>query len=177
MRFFISAIAFALALTPAFAAVQGKDGFYHTGDGIQTAAHWPFTMELFTVAHDTKDIPAVKTRQAMIELDADKRLTLRMLRDVSVSHLKTGLEDRYRLNGYCDADEIHRFLAGLQGLSVPTGSSIVITYDANSKTTTLAAPSGSVTSVQGVKFMEATWSIWFGVSKPASLGDQLIAKL
>jgi len=170
-------LALPILSVPAFAAEFSADGYYHTGDGIQTAAHWPFTLELFSVAHDTKELPASKTRKAMIEMDADKRLTLRMLRDVPTEHLKMGLQDRYQLNGYSNTEKIHQFLTPLHGATVPTGSTLIISYDAKSKVTTLEAAGGLSASVEGADFMQATWKIWFGLSKPATLGDQLLSKL
>jgi hypothetical protein len=152
------------------------DGFSRTGSGIQTANHWPFTIEVFAISHECKRPPARKTRQAMIELEADKRFSLRMLRDIDAAKLRAGLRDGYRRNHYDDDARIGQFLSALSG-ALPQGKQLWITYDASRKSTRLTVDGGGTAVVDGPTFMKATWSIWFGLSKPAELGDALIKDL
>lgn len=166
----------ACVLVPALGAAEQTATFISTGEGVQTAAHWPFTIELFTVTHEMKVLPAAHTRQAIADSDTDKRITLRMLREIEVQYLKTGLKDRYQLNGYTGFSEIDQLLKPLDMPTLAPGATITISYDATEKRTTLTQGANSA-SVEGTDFMQATWRIWFGHSKPASLGDQLINKI
>jgi hypothetical protein len=158
------------------AAQRGADGYYRTGSAIQTANHWPFTMDVFAIWHDTKQLPSAKTRQAMIDLDADKRFTMRMLRELDADKLRGGLREGYHRNGYNDDAAIERFLSPLLG-TLPNGKAMWILYDPGSKQTRLLVDGGASASVEGVAFMKATWSIWFGKSKPSNIGDELIKEL
>ena len=171
----VSMLALGLVSTPAHGAPPGPDGFVRTGQGIQTASHWPFTIEVFTIAHDIKALPEQKTRQAMIDADVDKRFSLRMLREVEAAKLRAGLRDGYKRNGYADNERIDRFLAGFS--DAPKGKAMSIVYDAGAKETRLIVDGAVTTTVDGSAFMKATWSIWFGKSKPVSLGDELIKEL
>ena len=160
----------------ALAAPPGPDGYFRTGEATQTANHWPFTIDVFSIAHDVKQLPTAKTRQAMIEVEVDKRFVMRMLRDVDADKLRSGLRDGYKRNGYSDSARIDRFLAGLAG-TLPKGKAMWITYDAGAMQTRLVVDGGASVTVEGVPFMRATWSIWFGKSKPADVGDALVSQL
>jgi hypothetical protein len=164
------------AAPQALAAPPGPDGFVRTGEGVQTASHWPFTVDVFVIAHEIKTVPDVKTRQAMIELDVDKRFSLRMLRDLDAAKLRSGLRDGYRRNGYSDGERMDRLFAGVPD-GLPKGKRMSIGYDAAAKETRLVVDGAATATVDGVAFMKATWSIWFGKSKPATLGDELVKEL
>jgi hypothetical protein len=160
----------------AWAAQRGADGYYRTGSAIQTANHWPFTMDVFAIRHDVKQLPAVRTRQAMIDLDVDKRFSMKMLRELDADKLRGGLRDGYHRNAYTDDAVIGRFLSALTG-ALANGRAMWIVYDAGAKQTRLVVEGGATTSVDGITFMKATWSIWFGKSKPSDIGDALIKDL
>jgi hypothetical protein len=160
----------------ASAAQRSADGYYRTGSAIQTANHWPFTMDVLAIGHDVKQLPPAKTRQAMIELDADKRFAMKVLRDLDADKLRAGLRDGYHRNGYTDDSVIGRFLSALQG-TLANNRAMWIVYDAGAKQTRLVVDGGATTSVDGVAFMKATWSIWFGKAKPSGIGDALIKDL
>jgi hypothetical protein len=166
----------ALAARSARATPTSPDGFHRTGSAVQTANHWPFTMDVFAIWHECRDVPATRSRQALVELDADKRFTLRMLRDVDADRLRAGLRDGYHRNGYTDDGRIDRFLSALTG-TLPSGKVVWIVYDAPRKTTRLVVDGGATATMDGVAFMEATWSIWLGRSKPSELGDALVRDL
>jgi len=158
------------------ASSPSPDGYYRTGEAIQTANHWPFTIEVFAIWHDTKQLPAVKTRQAMIDLDVDKRFSLRMMRDVDADKLWGGLRDGFRRNGYDDSVRIDRFLSALSG-TLPKGKAVWITYDSQAKVTHIVVDGGASATIDGVPFMKAAWSLWFGKSKPSDMGDALLSQL
>jgi hypothetical protein len=166
-----------LTISPmAPAAQRAADGYYRTGSAVQTANHWPFTIELFTIWHDTMQLPPANTRRAIIDLDADKRFTLQMMRDLDADKLRTGLREAFHRNGYADDATIDRFLAPLSG-TLANGKLMWIYYDATEKRTRLLVDANALSSIEGFDFMRATWSIWFGNSKPSDIGDALIKDL
>ncbi len=169
-------VASLLTISPAVRAAQrGADGYYRTGSAVQTASHWPFTMEVFTIWHHTRRLPSANTRRAIIDLDADKRFTLQMMRDLDADKLRGGLREGFHRNGYKDDAVIARFLAPLSG-TLAKGKTIWIFYDAATKRTRLVVDANA-SSIEGVELMRAVWSIWFGNSKPSDLGDALIKEL
>ena len=56
-------------------------------------------------------------------------------------------------------------------------SSVVITYNATAKTTTIWMQGMGSATIPGVDFMKAVWSLWFGNIDQPKLGDQLISKM
>jgi hypothetical protein len=54
---------------------------------------------------------------------------------------------------------------------------VTITYNSATKQTTFWEQGGGTQVVDGLDFMKATWSIWFGKIDQPSLGDALISKL
>ena len=74
-----------------------------------------------------------------------------------------------------DAAKIGKFI-GVFKAEILEKQKVTIVYDAAKKTTTITAPGGSAT-VEGVEFMKAVWSLWFGKIDQPKLGDQLIQKL
>jgi hypothetical protein len=165
-----------LASSVALAAQRNADGYYRTGAAIQTANHWPFTMNVLSIWHETKELPSPKSRQAMIELDADKRFAMRTLRDLEGDKLRGGLREGYHRNGFTDDAVIASFLSALPS-TLPSGKSMWITYDATAKQTRLLVDGGSSSAVAGVAFMKGTWSLWFGKAKPDDIGDALLKDL
>jgi hypothetical protein len=166
----------AIALLPFDArASPTADGWVRTGEAVQTANHWPFTMDVFAIWHEVKELPATRSRQSMIDLLGDKRFALRMLRDVDADRLRAGLREGYRRNGFDDGARIDRLLAPLSG-TLPKDRVVWIAYDGPAARTRLVVEGGATATVDGVDFMRATWSIWFGKSKPADLGDALAGR-
>ncbi len=155
------------------AAGAAPDGYHHTGDAVLKANHWPFTIELFAVAHDMKDLPAEKSRQAVIALDTDKRLTLRFLRDMDPDRITQWLENEYARGGFRDAERIRAVVGAFGAARLAKDEQAVIQYDAATQVTTVTVGSGAAVPVKGVDFMRATWAVWFG----RSLGDSLVARL
>jgi hypothetical protein len=178
IRIALLAVVVGLVFAPRIAAAidRGPDGYYRTGAATQTANHWPFTMDVFAIWHDVRQPPATKSRQAMIDLDADKRFTMRMLRDLDGDKLRAGLRDGYHRNGFTDDAAIDRFLAALPP-RLSNGAALWIVYDAAAGQTRLVVDGGQSSSISGAAFMRATWSIWFGRSKPADIGDALMRNL
>jgi hypothetical protein len=171
-----TAAAVALVASVALAEPRGADGYHRTGTAIQTANHWPFTIDVFAIWHEARELPRARSRQAMIDLDADKRFAMRMMRDLDGDKLRGGLRDGYRRNGFADDAVIAGFLSAIPS-TLPNGKTLFITYDASAKQTRLLVDGGASASVDGVAFMKATWSIWFGNSKPQDIGDALLKDL
>jgi hypothetical protein len=173
----LSIVAALLTLSSAARAAQrASDGYYRTGSAVQTANHWPFTIDVFAIWHDTWQLPSMNTRQALINLDVDKRFTMQMMRDLDAGRLRDGLREGFHRNGYTDDAIIDRFLAPLTG-TLAKGKTMWILYDATEKRTRLLLDANASSSIVGVEFMRATWSLWFGNSKPSDIGDALIKDL
>jgi hypothetical protein len=147
----------------------GPDGYYRTG---QAEPH----KGVVRVDHAVKVLPAERRRQSLVELDVDKRLTIHALSEIDADNMRKVLRERYAKRGFADIARVERFLAGLTG-KIPPNHSVVISYDAGSKVTQLAAAGRGATSADGVDFMKATWSLWLGESVPSSLADSLMSNL
>jgi hypothetical protein len=155
LRFVVSALCLSIAVVAATrgaaGAPQAADGFYETGKAIQTAHHWPFSIDVFAMWHYMKQLPQTKTKQAIIDADIDKRFAL------------------------ATTYEFSKVLATLADASLKKDDVLNIVYDARAKTTTFGRTNGPSTQVDGVPFMTATWSIWFGSSRPGDIGDRLMS--
>jgi hypothetical protein len=163
-------------VTTARALEPGKDGWYSTGDGIRTKKVAFVSVKVYAISHATKQLPPTKSKQAMIDLDADKRFAWRMLRDVDVDKIQNALREAYALNGYSDGGKIGA-MVGAFTHDLKEGTGVTITYDSNAKTTTIHVSGDGSATVPGVDFMKATWSIWFGKIDQPDLGDALIARM
>jgi hypothetical protein len=172
----VAFIATVLVAAQALALDPGKDGWFHTGDGVRVKKIAFVSVKVYAIGHDTKKLPDTKSKQAMIDLDADKRLTLRMLRDVDAEKMRNALRDAYGMNGYSDAGKIGSFL-GVFTHDIKEGATVGITYDPNSKSTTIRVAGDGSATVQGVDFMKATWSVWFGKIDQSELGDALLSRM
>ena len=169
-------VALAISL-PALALDKGADGFYLTGSGTRVKKVAFITANVYDVWHYAKDLPASKSRRAIIDLDADKKLIWRMKRDVDAEKIKTALADGYAKNGYGDKGKIGQFLAAVNA-ELKENAVITIKYDAGAKKTSITIQGAGAASVDGVDFMKATWSVWFGsMPDQPGLGDSLISKL
>lgn len=167
-----------LTLAPALASAldPDKDGWFHTGDGVREKTVLLVSVRAYTIGHWTKKLPAKKSKQAVIDLDADKKIVFVMLRDVGASKIKTMFRDAYELNGYGDKAKIDTFV-GVFTKELTKGTRTTISYDAATKATTVTMQGGGTATVAGHDFMRATWSHWFGKTDQPALGDALISKL
>jgi hypothetical protein len=146
----------------------GADGFYRTGD---VEPH----RGILRLAHEVRVLPRVRSRQALLELDADKRMSLQALRELPGDRARRTLGERYAKRGFTDAARVERFLAPLHG-PIAKGSSIVFAYDSATQTTHLTVGDAH-TSETGLDFMRATWALWFGPTAPAATAEELMRHL
>jgi hypothetical protein len=175
--FFFVAVCVALltSIVPSH-ALEKVGGYFHTGDSIRKKSLVLGSVDVYAIGHDMKELPATKSKQAVIDIDTGKRFTWQMKRDVSAEKIQTALREAYAKNGYNDGAKISQFL-GVFNAELKDKQFVVITYDSDKKTTTLQVQGGGSASVAGVDFMKATWSIWFGKIDQPSLSDELISKI
>ena len=174
MRTMLAVAALALLAMPASALERGSDGLFHTGDGIRYKKIAFINIKVYSIDHAMKDLPAQKSKQAVINADVDKQLHWKMLRTVGAGKIRDALREAYAKNGYNDAAKIGSFVDSITK-ELKEGDSVTIKYDAARKATTITSPAGTAT-VGGEDFMKATWSIWFGNIDQKNLGDELIDK-
>src|SRR4051794_27065346 len=172
MRTLFALAAVALMALPASALERDRDGYFHTGDGIRYKKVAFIHVKVYAIDHYMKDLPAQKSKQAVIDADVDKRISWKMLRSVDAEKIKNALREAYAKNGYGDAGKIGSFVDALTK-ELREGDAVTIKYDALKKATTITSPAGSAT-VPGEEFMKATWSIWFGKIDQKDLGDSLL---
>lgn len=175
---FSSRLALVIALACAsslFAAERGKDGYFETGQGVRTKKIAFFHVKVYQIESFAKELPPTPSKQAMIELESDKRLEWKMLRSVGAQKIKDAMREAYQMNGFHDQAKIDAINAPFVD-ELPSGGTVTISYNAATKTTTLSAE-GRSASVRGEDFMRATWSIWFGRIDQPSLQDALLSKL
>lgn len=165
-----------LAVNSAFALERGKNGYYHTGDGIRVKSIAFLKLKIYVIGHDMRELPSAKTKRAVIDADVDKRISWRMLRDAGGDRLQGILRDSLAKNGYTDASKIGPFLGAFRG-GLKENDTVVISYTAASKTTLVQVQGAAPASLIGSDFMKAVWSIWFGNSDDPELGNALISKL
>jgi hypothetical protein len=166
-----------LALVLAFAPSARADGWVHTGDAVRTKSVGPFTAKVYAIRHDMKEKPAAKSKQAVVDADVDKKFTWRMLRDVDSEKIKKALREAFAMNGFNDGGRIGTFVGAFNKDEVKENSTVVISYTAANKSTTIWVQNGGSASVAGDDFMKAVWSLWFGKIDQPSMGDQLISLL
>jgi hypothetical protein len=131
-------------------------------------------VKVYAIEHFMKELPAQKSKEAVIAAKVDKRLAWKMLRSVDGQKMQHALREAYAMNGYGDAAKIDAFMKPLAG-ELKEAQTVVISYDAARGSTTMTSPLSTVT-VTGDDFMKATWSIWFGKIDQPGLGDSLIAR-
>ncbi len=179
MRRLGSFLAFALALLIAapslFAQERDKDGFVKTGEGIRLKKVAFFNVKVYDIQSFAKEVPSAKSKEGMINLDADKKLAWKMLRSVDAEKIRNALREAYAKNNYANSAKIEQLIAPLSS-ELKEGSWVTIAYDAGAKKTTLYSGSAKAT-VDGADFMKATWSIWFGNIDQPSLSDSLLTNL
>ena len=72
----------------AFAIEPSADGPYHAGDAVRVKTLVFVKIRAYAISHYMRALPATKSKRAVIEIDTDKRLTFRMLRDVGADKIK-----------------------------------------------------------------------------------------
>lgn len=162
-------------VSSATALERDPDGFFHTGDGIRVKKIAFVKIKVYAIDHYMKELPAQKSKEAVIDAEVDKRFVWKMLRNVEASKIKTALREAYANNGFGDAAKIDSFVNALNR-DFKEGDAVTIRFDAAQKATTLTGPGGTVT-VPGDDFMKATWRIWLGKIDQPGLGDALIQRL
>jgi len=163
-------VSLALVGGPLSAAGTDAGAYKPTGDAVLKANHWPFTVELLSVRHEMRDLPAERSRRAVIEFDGDKRLTVHALRAIDAKRLTSWLRDGYDDARYRDEARIQEILGAFSN-ALQKDEEAVIQYDAASRTTTVTVGRRAPVQVTGAEFMRATWAVWFEV------GDGLVARL
>src|SRR6185503_7352319 len=103
---FVSLAALLFLATPAHAIALGPDGYYQTGQGIRHKKVGFVNAKVYSITSEVKQLPPQKSKQAMINLDANKRLTWRMLRKVDADKIQNALREAYAMNGYHDRAKI-----------------------------------------------------------------------
>jgi len=174
--FLAALVAALLVVVSATALERGKDGWFHTGDGVRVKKIAFVSVNVYQVGHDMKELPSAKSKQAVIDADVTKRVVWKMMRDVDPEKIRNALTEGYAMNGFTDSARIGQFL-GVLNRELKEGQFVVITYDADKKATTLQVQNGGSVTVPGADFMKATWSLWFGKIDQPSLGDSLISKI
>ena len=178
-RAVVAHVLLALALmtlaVSAWALDPGPDGWYHTGDGVRVKKVI-FNFDVYAISHDMKALPPAKSKQAVIDMDTDKRFTWRMLRDVEQEKIQNAVKEAFAMNGYTDQSKIGPYVAAFSG-DRQKGQVITIKYDSTAKAVSVTVQGGGTATIPGIKFMKAVWSIWFGKIDQPSLGDQLIRNL
>lgn len=176
-RFLLVSTVAALALwgSLSLAIEPSKDGWYHTGDAVRVKTIAFIEIKAYAVSHYVKVLPSAKSKRAVIELEADKRVSFRMLRDVGADKIKKMFRDAFADNGYTHAPSIEAFVGAFKA-DLKDGTVTTVVYDAAKQATTISTSGGTAT-VAGAPFMRATWSVWFGKMDQPALGDALISKL
>jgi hypothetical protein len=147
-----------------------------TGSGIRVKTIAFIDIKVYAISHYMKQLPATKSKRAVIDMDTDKKFVWTMKRDVDHEKIIKALKDAYALNGYTDSAKIGQLIGAFKG-ELKENSSVSIVYNADQKTTTVTVAGGGSATVSGVDFMKATWSIWFGKIDQPDLGDKLINKI
>ena len=171
------AMAAFFSVTSAWALDRGGDGYFHTGSGTRVK-HITIIgdVNVYAIGHAMKDLPPVKSKQAVIDMDTSKFFAWTMLRDVGEEKIQNALREAYQLNGYGDTAKINQALI-VFNKELTEKTTVRISYDSATKSTTFSVGGGSSTTIPSIEFMKATWSIWFGKIDQPSLSDALISKI
>ena len=166
-----------LALTTLlFSAVSFGGDWIHTGSGIRVKTILIVDVNVYSISHFMHQLPSTKSKRAVIDMETGKKFECKMLRDLEGEKLKSALKDAYAMNGYTDRAKIDKILNAFNG-DLKEGQRFSINYDNDKKSTTFTVEGQGSVGVDGVDFMKATWSIWFGKIDQPKLGDQLISKI
>ncbi|HEY4120431.1 MAG TPA: chalcone isomerase family protein [Byssovorax sp.] len=155
---------------------KGSDGYYRTGSAIRVKTVVLVDVKVYSITHYMKELPSSKSKRAVIDMDTGKKFSWTMLRDVDKEKIVDALRDAFKMNGYTNQANISKFVGAFSG-DLKENGKVTITYDADSKNTTVSVGGGGSATVNGVDFMKGVWSIWFGNIDQKSLGDQLISAI
>lgn len=158
----------------AFALERAADGQYHTGASVRKK-RFIILVDVYTIGHMMKELPAQPTIQGVIDADVDKTFVLSMMRDVSGSKMTDAINDAFKANGYTDKARIDKF-SSVFGDEVKKGQTIRISYSAAAKSTTASSAGKSVT-IDGEAFMKGMWACFLKNPDQSSMGADLISKL
>lgn len=172
------ALVTAFAAIPMFSNPPGadQDAWIQTGQGVREKSLSLVHVQAYAISHWVRVRPPTPGRLIMIDLEADKKFILKMLRDVGASRMKEMFRDAFELNGCRDTAQIDAFLVALTR-NLVKGDQITIAYIAKTQTTVISLRNGGSATLHGRDFMRATWSIWFGKTDQPSLGEALISRL
>lgn len=145
-----------------------------TGFGIRVKKIAFVSVNVYQITHQMKDVPANRSASEMINADTDKRFYLKMKRDVDAAKIGAAFNDAYTLNGYSNKANQQTLFGVLKG-DLKENETITISYNATTKTTSCNY-GGKTSTVAGVDFMKATWSIWFGKIDQPALTAALVGK-
>jgi hypothetical protein len=162
--------------TRAWALEPASDGWYHTGDGVRVKKVVFVNVKVYAISHAMKQLPATKSKQAVIDMDTDKKIAFRMLRDVDAEKLQNAMKEGFEMNGYSDGGKIGQFVGAFSN-EIKEGQWVTIKYDSAAKTTTIMVQGSGSATVGGVDFMRAVWSLWFGNIDQPALGDSMISRM
>lgn len=170
----LAAVATALAVAlPARALEPDGAGWYHTGAAVYRTKVAFVSFDVYRVEHTAKALPSPATKDAFVDLDAPKRFTITMLRDVPRKKLVEGIRDSFADEGYRDAAKIDAFVSAFQG-DLVKGTVVTVDWDPAAKATKVRVSSGGSSTVTGADLMHATWGGYFHCK---ALGDGLIAQI
>jgi Chalcone isomerase-like len=176
LRSVLLAALFLTVAVSAWGLDRGADGWFHTGDGVRVKKVAFVNFDVYSIGHDMKDLPPEKTKQAVINMDTDKRFNWRQLRDVDKDKIQNAIKEAFAMNGYTDQSKIGPYVGAFSN-DLQKGQAITIKYDSAAKAVTVTVQGGGTATVPGVDFMKAVWSIWFGKIDQPSLGDALIKNM
>lgn len=165
------------SLSRVAAAIEREaSGYYLTGKAVRQKKLGPFHVDVYAISHFMRDLPPVRSKQAVIAMDTDKAFTWRLLRSLEAKQIRDALSEAYAMNGYTDTAKIGLFLNAFTG-PLPEGTTVQIRYSSTAKTTTLSVAGGGNATVPGIDFMQGTWRIWFAKIDQSDLGDELIRRI
>lgn len=167
-------LAAAAVALPARAIEPDAAGWYETGSAVYRTKVALVSIDVYRIRHATKALPKSPTRQAIVALEAPKRFTITMLRDVDRARIVDAIRDEIEANGYHDRAKIDRFVSAFRG-DLAKGTVVTVDWDPAAKATWLRVSGGGSSSVGGIDLMHAVWSGWFG--EHAKLADDLLANL
>jgi hypothetical protein len=171
----VALTALLLTVSSAWALEPGADGYFHTGTGVRVKTVVLVDVNVYEISHFMKKLPEAKSKRAVIDLDTDKKITWKMLRDVDAEKIQTALRDAFKMNGYTDSGKINAFVGAFKS-ELKENARVTISYSSDKKSTTVSVGGASAT-VEGVDFMKGVWSIWFGQIDQPKLGDAMISKI
>lgn len=153
----------AFVATTATASAPGPDGYFQTGVAVHKAAG----KHDYTIVHEMKALPAVRTAQAFAEADTQKRFIIYTLEDVPCtafsSVLRTGLQ-REGLVG----TEVNRIAQVCPAGVVKARSTIVIAYEPSTAVTSISVEKRGTVTITGRPAMRQVWKVWFGAGAAAA---------